>query len=417
MQLLYVEDNDYSATIACGLFSESAKASLKVDHVRTVDEMLDRVKSHVYQVLLINSNSLDKKGCDALDLLIGWHGHLPIIIISDIDDDAAAKKYLGIGVQDYLVVTDMNSGMLGRALSNAIERKKIEGALKGSESKYREIVQNANEAIVVAQDGVIQFCNPMSAELIGEALSSLEGKDFIGFIHPDDRVLVAESHLRRLAGEEFKHSYTFRIQRPSGEVRWVQINAVMVDWGGKPATLNFLTDMSEQKKVEHQLEFERDQLWSIFNGIDEVIYIADLETYEILFVNKYCRELLGGDPVGKPCYVALQGLDVPCDFCTNDVIVNLKGETYQWEFHNLKVDRDYLVFDRTIRWLDGRNARFELAIDISDLKRSEQEMKKRIVEIERLNDVMFGREKRVVSLKSEVNVLLRELGRKTKYIA
>ena len=134
------------------------------------------------------------------------------------------------------------------------ERKKIENALRESEEKYRLIVENANDAIFIAQDGVFKFPNPKTQELVNVPGDELENAPFAQFIHPEDRQRVIENYEKRLSGEKLPSTYTFRVIRAPGEVRTVEISAVLTEWGGRPATLNFLRDITEQKKLEAQLQ-------------------------------------------------------------------------------------------------------------------------------------------------------------------
>jgi len=134
------------------------------------------------------------------------------------------------------------------------ERKKADKALKASEEQYRALVENANEAIIVAQDGMLKFTNPKAAEFTGYSKEELTSKPFLEFIHPDDRDMVVERHLRRLKGEELPHMYPFRIVDKEGDIKWVEINAVLIEWEGRPATLDFLSEITDRKRAEEQLE-------------------------------------------------------------------------------------------------------------------------------------------------------------------
>lgn len=121
------------------------------------------------------------------------------------------------------------------------------------------------------------------------------------------------------------------------------------------------------------LETPWDQLTSILDAIDEMVYVADPETFEILYANPAKRRLFGENIVGRKCYDAFQGLDSPCDFCTNPMIFGRHlGKTHTWEFQNRKSGNWVRCIDRAIRWSDGRTVRFELAIDIHDRKVAEQ---------------------------------------------
>ena len=133
------------------------------------------------------------------------------------------------------------------------ERKRVEEALRESEEKYRLVVENANEAIVVVQDGMIKFVNPKTTEISGYSEEELTSRPFPEFIHLDDREMVIERHLKRLKGDRIPHVYPFRIVAKNGDTRWLEINAVQIIWEGKPATLNFLNDITEKRKLEEEL--------------------------------------------------------------------------------------------------------------------------------------------------------------------
>ena len=128
-------------------------------------------------------------------------------------------------------------------------------------------------------------------------------------------------------------------------------------------------------------DLEREQLLSIFDSIDEIIYVSDPESHEILFCNRALKERFGKDPTGGICYREFQGFDEPCSFCTNPILLANPGRAHHWEYHNPVLDRDYLIVDRLIRWPDGRDARFELAIDITERRRAERALQERESEL------------------------------------
>ena len=120
-------------------------------------------------------------------------------------------------------------------------------------------------------------------------------------------------------------------------------------------------------KAEQTLHEPWEQLLSIFDAIDEKVYVSDPETHEVLYANPAKRKVFGQDIVGQKCHKAFQELDAPCEFCTNPMIFgeNL-GKTHIWDFQNRKTGNWLRCIDRAIRWWDGRMARFEMAIDIHD---------------------------------------------------
>lgn len=130
------------------------------------------------------------------------------------------------------------------------ERMRLIEAQRISEEKYRVLVENANEAIVVAQDGILKFFNPKAAAISGYSQQELAAMPFIELIHPDDRQKVMEKHLRRLDGEKFPEAYDFRLIDKEGNVRWTELKTVLITWAGRSATLNFLSDITERKQGE-----------------------------------------------------------------------------------------------------------------------------------------------------------------------
>ena len=132
-----------------------------------------------------------------------------------------------------------------------------------------------------------------------------------------------------------------------------------------------------QKRLDEITEFafEREQFFSIFDSIDESIYVSDPSRFIVLFANKTLQASLGKDPTGFLCFKELHGFDSPCPFCTNPLILQDKAKPYKWEFYNQATNRNYMIFDRIIRWPDNRDARFELAIDITDRKQIEKKLR------------------------------------------
>jgi PAS domain S-box-containing protein len=185
---------------------------------------------------------------------------------------------------------DENGTIIGYqgTIRDITERKKAEEALRESEEKYRLVVEHATEAIVVAQDNRLKLVNPKAVELTGYSGADLTSLPFVEFIHPEDRELVLERHRKRLRGEELPSVYPFRILRKDGTIRWVEINAVVIIWEGRLATLNFLTDITEWRKADEELEKRRQELservkeLNCLYGLSKLVEQRDLSLEAIL---------------------------------------------------------------------------------------------------------------------------------------
>ncbi len=119
------------------------------------------------------------------------------------------------------------------------------------------------------------------------------------------------------------------------------------------------------------------QFSAIIDALDAIVYVSDLDTYEVLYINQYTRDLFG-DIVGKICWKTIQsGQTGPCQFCTNNRLIASSGspnDSYVWEFQNTKTNLWFQCRDRAIPWTDGRLVRLEIATDITVLKRYEEEI-------------------------------------------
>ncbi len=122
----------------------------------------------------------------------------------------------------------------------------------------------------------------------------------------------------------------------------------------------------------------QERLLKILDSLDAIVYVSDMKTYEVIHINRYARELFG-DIDGKICWQTIQaGQTGPCDFCTNDRTVDAAGNpttAYKWEYRNTRTDRWYYVIDRAVRWVDGRIVRLEIATDITDRRKAEDEIR------------------------------------------
>jgi diguanylate cyclase (GGDEF)-like protein/PAS domain S-box-containing protein len=145
--------------------------------------------------------------------------------------------------------------------------EKSDRGLRNSEEKYRLIVEHANEAIVIVQNGKLMYANPKTVQITGYSEEELSAKAFLEFVHPGDRSMVTERYYKRIMDQEVPAVYAFRIIDKSGSTKWVEINAVKTAWEGKEATLNFISDITERKELEEELRnmSQRDPLTGLYN--------------------------------------------------------------------------------------------------------------------------------------------------------
>ena len=136
-----------------------------------------------------------------------------------------------------------------------IERKKnaVETALIKRREKYHSVVNNANEAIFIVYDEVMQYANPKSAEIMECSREELLNTPFIEFVHEKDRAMVMDRYKRRLQGESVPDVYAIRAESRSG-IKWLEIKPIPMNWDNKPSILVFASDITERKKAEDKLQ-------------------------------------------------------------------------------------------------------------------------------------------------------------------
>jgi PAS domain S-box-containing protein len=138
-------------------------------------------------------------------------------------------------------------------------------------------------------------------------------------------------------------------------------------------------EITEREKAEEQLRESFEQFRTIMDSLDALVYVADMDTYELLFINKYGRDIWG-NIVGKICWKSLQNNQTePCKFCTNEKLLDINGEptgVYHWEFQNTVNNEWYDCRDQAIRWIDGRLVRMEIATNITERKKEEENLRR-----------------------------------------
>ncbi|MBU0545568.1 MAG: PAS domain S-box protein [Proteobacteria bacterium] len=181
--------------------------------------------------------------------------------------------------------------------------KQAEEALIESEEKYRLMVENAAEVILIAQDGLLKYVNPMAAKILGYSEKVLTSMPFLELLHPEDIKKVFEAHMRVMSGEENQPVQQFRFVLLDGTVRWVDSRAVVISWEGKPATVNFISDITGQKQAEEVLRESESKFRTLFESASDAIFLMDHNIF--IDCNSKTLEMFGctrEQIIGQPPY-------------------------------------------------------------------------------------------------------------------
>ena len=166
---------------------------------------------------------------------------------------------------------------------------------KDSENKYKLLVEQSIQGIVIVQDFCIKFANNAFAKLSGyniEELFSLSPEQVKELIHPDDQELVWTRFQERLAGKPVPSRYEYRGIRKDGSIRWFEMSAHCIIFNGKPAIQGVIIDITEHKEFMDALKESEEQFRLAFENAIDAIFWADPETGIIIKCNRAAELLL-----------------------------------------------------------------------------------------------------------------------------
>ena len=261
--------------------------------------------------------------------------------------------------------------------ANITKRKHAEIKTIENQHKLESIFRAAPAGIGVVVERVLVEVNPLVCKISGYSQEELLGKNAMFLYSTKKEYSWAEKETYQQIYKKGTGTVETKWKRKNGEIIDVLLTYSPINEEDMLKGVTFtVLDITEKQNALRLLEKEHAQLLSIFDNMDEVIYIADPETYELLYGNKIFYKNWGRE-IGRKCYKVLQGRDSPCPFCTNHQIFGENSEkTYIWEFKNEVNHRWYRCIDRAIKWTDGRMVRFEMAIDNHELKMTQIELEK-----------------------------------------
>lgn len=260
------------------------------------------------------------------------------------------------------------------------DRKRIEASLQLSEQKLKE-------AQHIAKIGSWDM-DPVTGEgYWSDELFHLLGYEpgekkasyslFRDHVHPED-VKRFEETIAEFVERERQVDEVFRFRKKDGEIRIAHsVGKVEFDETGNPCRVyGTFQDITEGKKSKESLQ-------RILDSIPEDIYITDMDTYEILFMNEQMKDSFPKANTGDICYKVFRNEQEPCKHCTNKDLLNennLPKDAVKWECRNPVNGKWYLNYDKAVPWIDGKNVRLQIAADITDRKQFEESLQNAVKE-------------------------------------
>jgi PAS domain S-box-containing protein len=179
------------------------------------------------------------------------------------------------------------------SIRDVTERQKMQEKLELSEQKYRNLVENAHDGIIITQFGKFKFVNKAFCNIVEFTEEELIESNFLNIVADEDRERLTEYHRMRMSGEKHHMIYEAKGLTKSGKVIHFEINTSYIDYNGHPATFIILRDHTEHKTLEDTLKASEKKYKRLFEAESDAIFLIDKETGQILDANPAATQIYG----------------------------------------------------------------------------------------------------------------------------
>jgi PAS domain S-box-containing protein len=187
-------------------------------------------------------------------------------------------------------------------LRDVTELKRSKEAEHEAEEWCSALVENAKDAVVVIQDGIIKFANRSQAEIMGYPVEELIERHYLDVVMPEYKEAIALRYKERLEGTIPPSNIELKIRRKDGQIRYIEASGTIVRYQGKPADMGITRDITKRKQAEEALaqseEWHRALVETAGEGGQAIIVLQNRPEGEagIVFANRTVSEVLGYSP-------------------------------------------------------------------------------------------------------------------------
>ncbi|MEA1890184.1 MAG: EAL domain-containing protein [Pseudomonadota bacterium] len=257
LTVLLIEDRIPEVDYIREILSQVQSCHFSITHADRLDKGLELLEQMHFDVLLLDLCLPDSTGYITFQTAHNSFPAVPIILITNINDETLAARAVREGAQDYLIKRKMDSELLSRAIRYAVERQNAEEALRISEERYALAVRGAN-------DGIWDWDLDKGDAYYSERWHSILGFDenlpatinsWTDRIHEDDKADFNRALEAHLAGNTSHFSHEYRILTKDYQYIWVLSRGIAVtDHDGHNMRMaGSITDISKRKQAESQL--------------------------------------------------------------------------------------------------------------------------------------------------------------------
>jgi PAS domain S-box-containing protein len=254
MHVLVVEDNPTQSTL---LRLHLQKLGFGVDCVMTLASALERLSKPGIDVVLLDLSLPDSNGIESFYRVHSLSESTPVVVLSALDDQEVALEALQHGAQDYLIKGRVSDDSVVRCLRYAIERNRVEAALRQSERRTRLIIENSLDAFIeIDAEGCITDWNLQAEKLFGWTRKHVLGKMLAEVIVPsrfrDKHVLDRDQLFSMTRGRMLNKRRDMYVLNKNQQEFPVEIGVFPIKDRDKQSYCAFISDITERKLIDEK---------------------------------------------------------------------------------------------------------------------------------------------------------------------
>jgi len=178
-------------------------------------------------------------------------------------------------------------------MSDVTERTAMEKALRESEAKYKTLVENSQDGILIIRDNHILFANNTMCHVLGYCVQDMSLFPSVDIIHPDDHYKVFEIAARRRNHDFSTIHESFRMIANDGSVKECESTSTLIEFDGQLASFFTIHDQTESNRMQLELRESEEKYRLLFAAESDAIFMIDVRTGQILDANPATTSIYG----------------------------------------------------------------------------------------------------------------------------
>ena len=303
IRILHVDDDpDFAELVAVYLQTEDDQ--FDVESADSAGDGLERLRDESFDCVVSDHDMPGQNGIEFLNAVREERADLPFILFTGKGSEEVASDAISAGVTDYLqkgTGTDQYAVLANRT-RNAVERWRAEQEAERVTTRLEAITANSNDAILtVDSENTVRFVNRAVEDLFGYEPAELSGEPLTALLPAERREGAPDEVTRYLTADERQVDWTdleCAARHRDGHEVPVSISFSTFVEGGERNSVAVIRDVSDRVRMEAELRERERRFRQMAENIQEMVWMADPNSGEVLYVNPAYEEIWGRSPEG-----------------------------------------------------------------------------------------------------------------------